>query len=52
LPQFWNSRFWPCAQGVCLDPTIDDLGFLEQLMERLVALLPVNKQQVGTGQQV
>ena len=52
LNQFWNSKFWDCAQGHCLDKETDDVGFLEKLMVKMVKDLPVKRDQVrGEKQQ-
>lgn len=33
--QFWNTIFWRCSNGVCIDSGVDDVGFLDQVLTQL-----------------
>jgi hypothetical protein len=35
LLQFWNTIFWRCSRGVCIDSGVDDVGFLDQVLTQL-----------------
>jgi hypothetical protein len=35
LLQFWNTIFWRCSVGVCIDKGVDDVGFLDQVLTQL-----------------
>eukprot|EP00775_Hariotina_reticulata_P013830 gene13830-13949_t len=44
-PQFWNSGFWQCAAGRCMEEGLDDFGFLEKLLMLLLERLPAKPPQ-------
>lgn len=35
--QFWNTIFWQCSVGTCVDKTVDDVGFLDMVISTLPA---------------
>jgi hypothetical protein len=45
--QFFNTLFWQCSIGICVDKNVDDVGFIEKVMQDLPNRLAVNKGQVG-----
>ncbi len=54
--QFWNTIFWQCSVGVCVDKSVDDVGFLSQLTGSLPSKFGVPSKRVfmtgtsaGTG---
>lgn len=44
--QFWNIPFWHCSVGVCTDPNIDDVGFIEKVLLLLPTRLAVDRRRV------
>lgn len=31
--QFWNIPFWRCSVGVCADSSVDDVGFIDKVIQ-------------------
>jgi hypothetical protein len=48
--QFWNSGFWQCAAGRCMEEGVDDFGFLERLLVLLLERLPAKPPQASTSE--
>jgi hypothetical protein len=46
LLQFFNTLFWQCSIGVCVDRSVDDVGFVETVMKDLPNRFAVNRGQV------
>jgi len=44
--QFFNTIFWQCSLGICVDRSVDDVGFIETVMQDLPNRLAVNRKQV------
>lgn len=44
--QFFNNGFWSCSVGVCIDKTVDDVGFLEQVVSQLPAKFGADESRV------
>lgn len=47
LPQFWNIPFWRCSVGVCSDSSVDDVGFIDQVLQDMPRRLQVKSKQVS-----
>jgi hypothetical protein len=47
--QFFNTLFWQCSIGVCVDKSVDDVGFVEKVMQDIPNRFAVNKGQVSTA---
>lgn len=48
-PQFWRIPFWRCSVGICRDPSIDDMGFIEKVVVDLPKRLPLKPNHVSVG---
>lgn len=44
--QFFNTLFWQCSIGVCVDKSVDDVGFVEKVMQDIPNRFAVNKGQI------
>lgn len=44
--QFWNIPFWHCSVGVCADPAVDDVGFIEKVVLTLPSKLAVDRRRI------
>jgi len=41
--QFWNTIFWQCSRGICIDKNVDDVGFLDKVVAQLPQKLGSSK---------
>jgi hypothetical protein len=44
--QFWNIPFWRCSVGICRDESVDDMGFIEKVVDDLPKRLPLKPNHV------
>lgn len=49
LLQFWHIPFWRCSVGICRPPELDDVGFVEQVLQDLPTRLLVTPGKVRLG---
>lgn len=47
--QFWRIPFWRCSVGICRDPSIDDMGFIEKVVADLPKRLPLKPGHVSVS---
>jgi len=46
-PQLWNLPWWSCSAGSCVDKNIDEVSYMETVLQMLLSKFPVNKNKVG-----